>query len=57
MIKIKNYVKNESPIALLEEKLLNTAESIFNTQIYLTRPTWTLGCLGNGYLSAKFFKE
>ena len=27
----KNYIRNESTIALLEEKLLNTTESIFNT--------------------------
>ena len=27
-IKVKNYVRNESTIALLEEKLQNTTESI-----------------------------
>ena len=33
IIEVKYYVINESTIAFLEVKLLNTAESIFNTQI------------------------
>ena len=33
MIKLQNYVRNESKIALFEGQLLNTTESIFNTQI------------------------
>ena len=33
LIKMKNYVRNESAIALLEGKLVTTTDSIFNTQI------------------------
>ena len=33
IIKIKNYIRNESTIALLDEKLLNTTKSIFNIQM------------------------
>ena len=38
IIEIKNYIKNESTIALLVGKLLSTTESIFNMQFLLMRP-------------------
>ena len=33
---MKNYVENESTIALLEGNLVNTTESTFNMQIQMT---------------------
>ena len=46
IIKIKNYVRTESTIALLEEKFLNTTEKVFHTQIMMPRPIWTPCCQG-----------
>ena len=42
IIKIKNYVWNEYTIALLEGKLINTTESIFNIKFYMTRTSSSL---------------
>ena len=43
MIKIKNHVRNKTTIALLEGKLQNTTECIFNMEIKMTWHTWSPG--------------